>query len=86
MSDQLSRLETTLLLERFLQNYDGAFLLISHDREFLRRTTDHVLELESGQITKYNGNIDDYFEQKELLPRATRSARTEPSRKTLKLF
>lgn len=60
-------LETTLLLERFLQNYDGAFLLISHDREFLRRTTDHVLEVEAGQITKYNGNIDDYFEQKELL-------------------
>jgi ATP-binding cassette subfamily F protein 3 len=60
-------LETTLLLERFLQNYRGAFLLISHDREFLRRTTDHILEVEGGEITKYNGNIDDYFEQKELL-------------------
>lgn len=60
-------LETTLLLERFLQEYDGAFLLISHDREFLRRTTDHILEVEGGDMTKYNGNIDDYFEQKELL-------------------
>lgn len=60
-------LETTLLLERFLQNYEGAFLLISHDREVLRRTTDHILEVESGEITKYSGNIDDYFEQKELL-------------------
>jgi ATP-binding cassette subfamily F protein 3 len=60
-------LETTLLLEKFLQNYEGAFLLISHDREFLRRTTDHILEVEGGDITKYNGNIDDYFEQKELL-------------------
>lgn len=60
-------LETTLLLERFLQNYRGAFLLISHDREFLRRTTDHTVEVEAGEITKYNGNIDDYFEQKELL-------------------
>ncbi len=60
-------LETTLLLERFLQTYDGAFLLISHDREFLRRTTDHILEVESGEITKFNGDIDDYFEQKELL-------------------
>lgn len=60
-------LETTLLLESFLQSYEGAFLLISHDREFLRRTTDHILEVESGEITKYNGNIDDYFEQKELL-------------------
>lgn len=60
-------LETTLVLERFLQGYEGAFLLISHDREFLRRTTDHILEIESGEMTKYNGNIDDYFEQKELL-------------------
>lgn len=60
-------LETTLVLERFLQNYGGAFLLISHDREFLKRTTDHTLEVEAGDITKFNGNIDDYFEQKELL-------------------
>jgi ATP-binding cassette subfamily F protein 3 len=60
-------LETTLVLEKFLQGYRGAFLLISHDREFLRRTTDHVLEVEQGDITKYNGNLDDYFEQKELL-------------------
>lgn len=60
-------LETTLLLEAFLQTYEGAFLLISHDREFLRRTTDHIVEVEAGEITKYNGNIDDYFEQKELL-------------------
>jgi ATP-binding cassette subfamily F protein 3 len=60
-------LETTIVLERFLQGYDGAFMLISHDREFLKRTTDHILEIEAGDATKYNGNIDDYFEQKELL-------------------
>ena len=60
-------LETTLVLERFLQSYDGAFLLISHDREFLRLTTDHILEVEGGEITKFNGNIDDYFEQKSML-------------------
>jgi ATP-binding cassette subfamily F protein 3 len=60
-------LETTLVLENFLQGYKGAFLLISHDREFLRRTTDHILEVEQGEITKFNGNIDDYFEQKQML-------------------
>ncbi|MBN8542410.1 MAG: ABC-F family ATP-binding cassette domain-containing protein [Deltaproteobacteria bacterium] len=57
-------LESVLALEKFLQNYDGAFLLISHDREFLRRTTDHTLEVELGEITKFPGHIDDYFEQK----------------------
>ncbi len=60
-------LETLLVLEKFLQGFRGAFLVISHDREFLRRTTDHILEVEGGAITKYPGNIDDYFEQKEML-------------------
>ena len=60
-------LETTLVLEEFLQGYKGAFLLISHDREFLRRTTDHIVEIEMGEVTKFNGNLDDYFEQKEML-------------------
>lgn len=60
-------LETLLVLEDFLLSFKGAFLLISHDREFLRRTTDHILEIEAGEITKYPGNIDDYFEAKALL-------------------
>lgn len=60
-------LESVMALENFLQSYDGAFLLISHDREFLRRTTDHTLEVEQGEITKFPGNIDDYFEQKAML-------------------
>ncbi len=60
-------LETLLVLEDFLLDFRGAFLLISHDREFLRRTTDHILEIEAGEMTKYAGNIDDYFEQKAML-------------------
>lgn len=60
-------LETLLVLESFLQDYEGAFLLISHDREFLRRTTDHILEIEGGVFTKYSGNIDDYFSYKDLV-------------------
>jgi ATP-binding cassette subfamily F protein 3 len=60
-------LESLLVLENFLLSSPCAFLLISHDREFLRRCTDHILEIEAGQMTKFAGNIDDYFEQKELL-------------------
>lgn len=60
-------LETLLVLESFLQEYKGAFLLISHDREFLRRVTDHILEVESGDIVKFPGSLDDYFEQKTML-------------------
>ncbi|MEQ1723309.1 MAG: ABC-F family ATP-binding cassette domain-containing protein [Pseudobdellovibrio sp.] len=57
-------LESIIALEKFLQDYKGAFLLISHDREFLRRTTEYTLEVESGEIIKFPGHIDDYFEQK----------------------
>ena len=60
-------LETLLVLENFLQEFKGAFLLISHDREFLRRVTDHILEVEGGDIVKFAGNLDDYFEQKAML-------------------
>lgn len=60
-------LESVLALENFLQSYEGAFLLISHDREFLRRTTEATLEVEAGDITKFPGHIDDYFEQKTML-------------------
>lgn len=60
-------LETLLVLEEFLQNYSEAFLLISHDREFLRKTTEHILEVENGEFTKYKGDIDSYFDQKALV-------------------
>ncbi|MGZ3772492.1 MAG: ATP-binding cassette domain-containing protein [Bdellovibrio sp.] len=60
-------LETLLVLESFLQDYKGAFLLISHDREFLRRVTDNIVEVEAGDIVKFPGNLDDYFEQKNML-------------------
>ncbi len=59
--------QTLIVLENLLIKLDCTFLLISHDREFLRRTTDHILEVEEGDIIKYPGSIDDYFEQKSLL-------------------
>lgn len=60
-------IQTLIILENLLINLDCTFLLISHDREFLRRTTDHILDVEQGDIIKYPGSIDDYFEQKALL-------------------
>jgi len=60
-------LETLLVLEAFLCDFKGAFLLISHDREFLSRVADHTLEVEGRDIQKFPGTIDDYFESKEQL-------------------
>lgn len=81
-------LESLLVLENFLQGFDGAFLLISHDREFLRRTTEATLEVEGGDITKFPGHIDDYFEQKaQLLETLSAQAQNlENKRKHLQSF
>ncbi|MEO5668942.1 MAG: ABC-F family ATP-binding cassette domain-containing protein [Bdellovibrionota bacterium] len=60
-------LESLLFLEHFLVDYPGAFLLISHDRRFLKRVADHILEVEAPDLTKFPGDIDDYFEEKRVL-------------------
>lgn len=81
-------LESILTLENFLQNYKRAFLLISHDREFLRRTTEYTLEVEGGDIIKFPGHIDDYFEQKSELQRllAAKASQIENKRKQIQDF
>ncbi len=58
-------LSTLILLENFLIDFRGGYLIVSHDREFLKRTCDHTLEVEGGQLTLYPGNIEEYFEFKE---------------------
>ncbi|PIR03794.1 MAG: ABC transporter [Candidatus Magasanikbacteria bacterium CG11_big_fil_rev_8_21_14_0_20_39_34] len=58
-------LSTLLLLEDFLHSYRGTFLLISHDREFLRKTCKETLEIEQGKITLYPRPLDEYLEYKE---------------------
>ncbi len=81
-------LESILALEKFLQDYKAAFLLISHDREFLRRTTEYTLEVEGGDIIKFPGHIDDYFEQKEEMLRLQlqQAANLETKRQHLQAF
>ena len=60
-------LSTILLLENWLLSFKGTVLLITHDREFLRRVMTSTIEVDQGQITLYPGNIDDYFEYKQML-------------------
>jgi ATP-binding cassette subfamily F protein 3 len=58
-------LRTLLLLERFLQDYRGGCLVVSHDREFLKRTCKQTLEIERGEITMFPGDVEAYFAFKE---------------------
>src|SRR5215207_6428425 len=47
-------------LENFLHDFDRAYLVISHDRYFLDRTTDSIFEIENGRAVTYSGNYSKY--------------------------
>ena len=59
-------LSTLLLLENFLKTYNGSYLIISHDREFLRNTCTETLEVDQGKLYYFPLSLDGYLEQKEL--------------------
>ncbi len=52
-------------LENFLISYQGAILLITHDRYFLDRVTNKIFELENGKLKEYNGNYTYYKAKKD---------------------
>jgi ATP-binding cassette subfamily F protein 3 len=58
-------LEALLWFQDYLQNYPGAVLLVSHDRDFLNQLVNVVLEIRQGRIWRYRGNYDAYLEQRE---------------------
>ena len=53
-------------LENFLDNYNGAFIVISHDRFFLDRVTNKTFELENKKFRSFNGNYSEYITQREI--------------------
>lgn len=52
-------------LEYYLKNYKKAFIVVSHDREFINKVAETVYEVEYKNFYKYTGNYDDYLKQKE---------------------
>ena len=53
-------------LENFLREYDKTYVVISHDRYFLDRTTNRVIELDRGVAVTYKGNYSKYLLEREL--------------------
>jgi len=53
-------LEATIWLESFLSNWKGGMVIISHDRTFLDRSVNHILEIDLKKITLYHGNYSEY--------------------------
>ncbi|MGZ5482858.1 MAG: ABC-F family ATP-binding cassette domain-containing protein [Pyrinomonadaceae bacterium] len=52
-------------LEQFLQSYASGFVIISHDRYFLDRACQRIIEVENGQATSYSGNYSHYLVERE---------------------
>ena len=59
-------LEATIWLESFLAEWKGGMVMISHDREFLDRSINHILEIDLKKVTLYHGNYSTYKEDKAL--------------------
>jgi ATP-binding cassette subfamily F protein 3 len=57
--------ETLILLERLLDEFRGGFLIVSHDREFLKRTCDRTLEVDGGRMELFPGGVEEYLAFKE---------------------
>jgi ATP-binding cassette ChvD family protein len=56
--------ESVAWLERYLKEYTGCVILVTHDRYFLDNLTDWTLELDRGQGVPYKGNYSAWLEQK----------------------
>ncbi|WP_230534156.1 ABC-F family ATP-binding cassette domain-containing protein [Microvirga roseola] len=59
-------LESLIWLEEFLQGYEGALLMTSHDRAFMNRIVNKILEIDGGSLTTYSGDYEFYEQQRAL--------------------
>ena len=53
-------------IENYLRTYEGAVIVVSHDRDFLNNTVNKIVEVSNAQLTPYEGNYDFYLQEKEL--------------------
>ena len=52
-------------VEKYVQSYEGAVIVVSHDRQFLDNTVDTTVEVSSGKLNYYSGNYSYYLEEKD---------------------
>jgi ATPase subunit of ABC transporter with duplicated ATPase domains len=57
-------IESLIWLESFLKGYEGALLMTSHDREFMNRIVNKIIEIDGGELTSYSGDYEFYERQR----------------------
>ena len=55
-----------LWLQRYLKNYPGAILMISHDRDFMDELVESVYDIDNEELVEYRGNYSDFLQQKDV--------------------
>lgn len=58
--------ETLMWLEDYLKGYNGAIIIVSHDRYFLNKVCTRICEIEQGRLTSYRGDYSSYLVQKKM--------------------
>ncbi len=68
-------------IEEAIETFDGTMLFVSHDRYFVSRFADRILEFENGKITDFKGTLDEYraYQARQSAPKAP-----EPKKETAK--
>lgn len=74
-------LDSTVWLQDFLAGYAGAVIVVTHDRYFLDQVANQIWELSFGKLYQYQGNYQDYVQQK--AERVEREADTEHKQQQL---
>ena len=59
-------MESIIWLEEWLKNFKGALVMTSHDREFMNRSVNRIIEVANKTITIYSGNYDFYLKEREI--------------------
>jgi ATP-binding cassette subfamily F protein 3 len=59
-------MESIIWLEEWLGNFKGALVMTSHDREFMNRSVNRIIEVANKTITTYSGNYDFYLREREI--------------------
>ena len=62
-------METIIWLEEWLLNFKGAFLLTTHDREFMNKVVKKIIEVSNGKVTTFSGDYNFYEREKAILLR-----------------
>ena len=60
-------MESISWLENYLLNYNGAILIVAHDRYFLDKIVSKIIEIDNGDCTVFSGNYTDYASKKAIL-------------------